>query len=69
MMIDKVQQWKGRNSTGNGTGQLVDLQQVVKTFTGAAGVFTALKGLDLKVGGRRVCIHCRQVGQRQIHPD
>lgn len=31
-------------------GYLVDLQQVVKTFESTAGVFTALKGIDLKVG-------------------
>jgi putative ABC transport system ATP-binding protein len=35
---------------GNGNGHLIDLRQVVKTFEGAAGIFTALKGIDLKVG-------------------
>jgi len=35
---------------GNGNGYLVDLRQVVKTFEGAAGVFTALKGIDLQLG-------------------
>jgi putative ABC transport system ATP-binding protein len=30
--------------------QLIDLRQVVKTFEGAAGVFTALKGIDMSVG-------------------
>jgi putative ABC transport system ATP-binding protein len=35
---------------GNSNGYLVDLRQVVKTFEGAAGVFTALKGIDLQLG-------------------
>ena len=35
---------------GNGNGYLVDLRQVVKTYESAAGTFTALKGIDLKVG-------------------
>ncbi len=30
-----------------GNGHLVELQQVVKTYESAAGVFTALKGIDL----------------------
>jgi putative ABC transport system ATP-binding protein len=30
-------------------GQLVDLRQVVKTYVSAAGTFTALKGVDLRV--------------------
>jgi putative ABC transport system ATP-binding protein len=34
----------------NSNGHLVDLRQVVKTFESAAGVFTALKGIDMKVG-------------------
>jgi putative ABC transport system ATP-binding protein len=34
----------------NGNGHLIDLRQVVKTFESAAGIFTALKGIDLKVG-------------------
>jgi len=34
----------------NRNGHLVDLRQVVKTFESAAGVFTALKGIDMKVG-------------------
>ena len=34
----------------NGNGYLIDLRQVVKTFESAAGIFTALKGIDLKVG-------------------
>ncbi len=33
----------------NGNGHLVDLRQVVKTYSGAAGTFTALKGIDLRV--------------------
>ncbi len=33
----------------NGNGHLVDLRQVVKTYSGAAGTFTALKGIDLQV--------------------
>ena len=35
---------------GNGNGHLIDLRQVVKTFESAAGIFTALEGIDLKVG-------------------
>ena len=34
----------------NGNQHLVDLRQVVKTFESAAGVFTALKGIDMQVG-------------------
>jgi putative ABC transport system ATP-binding protein len=34
----------------SGNGRLVDLRQVVKTYQGAAGAFTALKGIDLQVG-------------------
>lgn len=34
----------------NRNGHLVDLRQVVKTFESAAGIFTALKGIDMKVG-------------------
>jgi putative ABC transport system ATP-binding protein len=34
----------------NGNGHLIELRRVVKTFEGAAGVFTALKGIDMKVG-------------------
>jgi putative ABC transport system ATP-binding protein len=37
----------GRQADSN--GHLVDLRQVVKTFEGAAGVFTALKGIDLQI--------------------
>jgi putative ABC transport system ATP-binding protein len=36
-------------SNGNGNGYLIDLRQVVKTFQTAAGSFTALKGIDLRV--------------------
>jgi putative ABC transport system ATP-binding protein len=35
---------------GNSNGHLIDLRQVVKTFESTAGIFTALKGIDLKVG-------------------
>jgi putative ABC transport system ATP-binding protein len=35
---------------GNGNGHLVDLRQVVKTYEGAAGTFTALKDVSLQVG-------------------
>jgi len=34
---------------GNGAGHLIDLWQVVKTYQGTAGTFTALKGVDLQV--------------------
>ena len=34
---------------GESNGHLVDLQEVVKTYQGAAGTFTALKGVDLQV--------------------
>jgi ABC-type lipoprotein export system ATPase subunit len=33
----------------NGNSHLIELQDVVKTYHGAAGEFTALKGIDLKV--------------------
>jgi putative ABC transport system ATP-binding protein len=33
----------------NGDRKLVDLRQVVKTYQGAAGTFTALRGVDLQV--------------------
>jgi len=35
---------------GNGNGHRIDLRQVVKTYEGAAGTFTALKGVSLQVG-------------------
>lgn len=50
MKIDQVQLRPGENINGNRNGYLVDLRQVVKTFEGAAGSFTALKGIDMKVG-------------------
>jgi putative ABC transport system ATP-binding protein len=50
MKIDQVQLRPGENIDGNRNGYLVDLRQVVKTFEGAAGSFTALKGIDMKVG-------------------
>jgi putative ABC transport system ATP-binding protein len=34
----------------HGNVHLIDLQQVVKTYESAAGTFTALKGVDVKVG-------------------
>jgi putative ABC transport system ATP-binding protein len=34
---------------GNGAGHLIDLRQVVKTYQGTAGTFTALNGVDLQV--------------------
>jgi putative ABC transport system ATP-binding protein len=34
----------------NGNETLIELRQVVKTFETTAGLFTALKGIDLKVG-------------------
>ena len=39
-----------KGHSGSSNGYLVDLRQVVKTFEGPAGVFTALKGVDLQVG-------------------
>ena len=35
----------------NGNGHLVDLRQVTKVYEGAAGKFTALKGINLQVKG------------------
>jgi ABC-type lipoprotein export system ATPase subunit len=35
----------------NGNGHLIELQQVVKTYHSAAGDFTALKNVDLQIGG------------------
>lgn len=35
--------------TGTPNGTLVDLRKVVKTYRGTAGIFTALKGVDLQV--------------------
>ena len=34
---------------GNGNRPLIDLRGVVKTFASAAGTFTALKGIDLRI--------------------
>jgi len=34
---------------GNGNGSLIDLRDVVKTYESAAGKFTALKGIDLRI--------------------
>lgn len=33
----------------DGTGPVVELRQLVKTYRGSAGIFTALKGVDLQV--------------------
>jgi putative ABC transport system ATP-binding protein len=35
--------------TGRRNGRLIQLRDVVKTYEGAAGTFTALRGIDLKV--------------------
>jgi ABC-type lipoprotein export system ATPase subunit len=35
----------------NGNGHLIELQQVVKTYRSAGGDFTALKNVDLSIGG------------------
>ncbi len=40
---------KTSNKNYSSNGYLVGLHRVVKTFEGAAGVFTALKGIDLQV--------------------
>ena len=40
---------KSNGDPGNDAGHLVDLRQVVKTYEGTAGSFTALKGVDLQV--------------------
>ena len=37
------------NAMSKTNGHLVDLHQVVKTYVGSAGTFTALKGIDLQV--------------------
>jgi putative ABC transport system ATP-binding protein len=39
----------GNAQTGEPNGHLVDLRDVVKTYRGSAGTFTALKGIDLQV--------------------
>jgi len=39
------------NRYRNGNGHLIELQQVVKTYRSAAGDFTALKNVDLQIGG------------------
>ncbi len=36
-------------ATGERNGPLIDLRQVIKTYESAAGAFTALKGIDLRV--------------------
>jgi len=40
---------KSHGVPGTNAGHLVDLRQVVKTYEGTAGRFTALKGVDLQV--------------------
>ena len=40
---------KSNGRPGEGNGHHVRLQQVVKTYESAAGIFTALKGVDLQV--------------------
>ena len=50
MKIDNAQLWQDINIYKDDQRHLVDLRQVVKTFESAAGVFTALKGIDMKVG-------------------
>jgi putative ABC transport system ATP-binding protein len=37
------------DQAGESNGHLVDLRDVVKTYRGSAGTFTALKGIDLQV--------------------
>jgi putative ABC transport system ATP-binding protein len=39
----------GNDQAGEPNGHLVDLREVVKTYRGSAGTFTALKGIDLQV--------------------
>jgi putative ABC transport system ATP-binding protein len=39
----------GNAQAGEPNGHLVDLRDVVKTYRGSAGTFTALKGIDLQV--------------------
>lgn len=39
----------GNDQNGKSNGHLVDLREVVKTYRGTAGTFTALKGVDLQV--------------------
>jgi ABC-type lipoprotein export system ATPase subunit len=46
--IQKMQQLEN-NSAGAVNGRLVHLREVVKTYKGSAGTFTALKGIDLQV--------------------
>jgi putative ABC transport system ATP-binding protein len=44
----KTQQFEN-GQKGEFNGRLVDLREVVKTYQGSAGTFTALKGVDLQV--------------------
>ncbi len=44
---NETQTANGRHA--HGSGRLIELCQVVKTYEGAAGKFTALKGIDLQV--------------------
>ncbi len=48
----KLKRNKAKISANGDTnnGQLIELRRVVKTYEGAAGTFTALKGVDLQVG-------------------
>jgi putative ABC transport system ATP-binding protein len=40
---------KSRNGNGNGSEYLIEVRDVVKTFKTAAGPFTALKNVSLRV--------------------
>lgn len=52
MIIDtffKQRSANGATANGHNTSALIELQQVVKSFQTTAGLFTALKGVDLQV--------------------
>lgn len=46
---NKIATEKSNGHYRNGNKHLIQLQEVVKTFETAAGSFTALKGVDLRV--------------------
>lgn len=48
-LLRKHQKISTQESAASETAYMVDLQQAVKTYTTAAGQFTALKGINLKV--------------------
>ncbi len=49
------------------TSSIIELQEVNKTYSTAAGDFVALKDVNLKVNAGRVSWNCWKIRRGQIH--